>query len=74
MKHGDWAWTALAAAVTAYEASCPDGELLSEAVDRYRARHPWLVAGLVVYTAAHLLRIWPARADPLHRLAMRCRG
>lgn len=71
MKHGDAAWTTLACGVLVYELTAPPNELLSEAMDRYRARHP-LVAGLtVVYLAAHLLRIWPQRIDPLHQFATR---
>lgn len=73
MHRGDWAWSAIAAGVIAYEASCPPGELLSEAVDRYRAARPIATHLAVVYLAAHLLRRWPQRADPLTVLAARWR-
>lgn len=72
MKPADRAWLGLAAAVLAYEitaAARADWELLSEAADRYRRRRPILTHLTVSYLAAHLLRRWPARLDPLHRLA-----
>ena len=68
MSTGDRAWLALAAGVIAYELSCPPGQLLSQRVDDYRARHPVLTIGLVTYLAAHLTRVWPRRADPLYRI------
>ena len=71
MRHGDYAWLALAAAILGYELAAPRGELLSEAVDRYRRRHPVATHLAVIYLAGHLLRRWPARIDPLHRLATR---
>lgn len=72
MRPADRAWLGLAAAVTVYEvAACrrPGWELLSQAADRHRARHPVAVHLAAVYLAAHLTRRWPARLDPLHRLA-----
>ena len=71
MRHGDYAWLALAAAILAYEAAAPRGELLSEACDRYRQRHPIITLGVIAYLAAHLARLIPRRVDPLHRLATR---
>lgn len=68
MRHGDYAWAALGAGILVYEVLAPQGELLSEACDRYRRRHPILTTALVLYVAAHLLRRVPARVDPLHRL------
>ena len=72
MRSADIAWLTVAAGVIAYEA-CTQDELLSEAMDRYRRRHPWIVSGAVVYVASHLLRCWPQRIDPLHLLATRLR-
>lgn len=72
MRHGDAAWIGLAAAVITYEAAAAtrnDWELLSEAVDRYRAKHPILTHLIVIYLAGHLTRRWPQRFDPLHQLA-----
>lgn len=74
MKPADRAWLTLLAAVIGYETAAairPDWELLSEAADRYRRRRPILTHLTVGYLAAHLLRRWPARYDPLHRLASR---
>lgn len=72
---GDWAWIGILAGITAYElhAIYRDGELLSEAADRHRDRHPILVHAAVAYLAAHLTRRIPARVDPLHRLTVRLR-
>lgn len=73
MKHGDWAWLTLAAGVAAYEAyaALHDAELLSEACDRYRHRHPVLTLTMIFYLAAHLSRALPKQFDPLHRLVTR---
>lgn len=73
MKPADTAWLALAAAILGYEivaATRRDWELLSEAADRHRDRHPVATHLLVLYLAGHLTRRWPARYDPLHRLAV----
>lgn len=73
MRPADRAWLAIGAGVLGYEALASrrrhDWELLSEACDRYRLRHPVIVYGLIIYLAAHLARIVPAPLDPLHRLA-----
>ncbi len=68
MKPGDYAWITLAVGVAAYEIGAAlhrDGELLSEACDRYRSRHPAIINTAVIYLAGHLTRIWPRRIDPL---------
>ena len=70
-RPADIAWSSLAALIVAYEACSPPGELLSEACDRYRQRHPIITNGIIVYIAAHLMRRWPPRIDPLHHLANR---
>lgn len=69
MSHHDWAWISIAVGVITYEIMAPPGQLLSEAIDKYRGRHPWVTVLAVTYLATHLLRVWPARLDPLHRLA-----
>ncbi|AXQ63211.1 hypothetical protein I5G72_gp64 [Mycobacterium phage Collard] len=69
MRAADRAWVGLAAAVVAYEVGAPRGELLSQGVDRYLTRRPWLTRGVVCYLAAHLLNVIPDRVDPLARLA-----
>lgn len=74
MRPADRAWAVLAVVVLVYEAHAAgrqEWELLSEASDRYRQSHPIAWTGLVVYTAAHLLRKIPAPIDPLHQLAVR---
>jgi hypothetical protein len=71
MKHGDAAWAAIGLTVLVYECWAPPGQLLSEAVDKYRDRHPILTNSVIVFLAGHLLRIWPRHIDPLHQLAVR---
>ncbi len=71
MEHGDWAWLTIAAGIVAYEVKAPPGQLLSQAVSKYRRHHPIITDVAIVYIAAHLLRRWPPRIDPLHRLASR---
>jgi hypothetical protein len=73
MKPADKAWICLFVGVAVYEmaAALRRWELLSEAADRYRQRHPIATHSTVVYLAGHLLRRWPQRLDPLHRLASR---
>jgi hypothetical protein len=71
MKHGDAAWAALALGVLLYECFAPPGQLMSEACDKYRIRHPILTNTVIVFLAGHLLRVWPRPIDPLHQLAVR---
>jgi hypothetical protein len=73
MKHADYAWAALVAGIVAYEVACPPGQLLSEAVDRYRIRYPIITNGIICYVAMHLLRRWPQRVDPLHQISVRAK-
>lgn len=70
MKHSDYAWLTICGGVCAYEAYAAfyQAELLSEACDRYRQKHPILTVGAILFLAAHLARIIPRRVDPLHRL------
>lgn len=69
MRHGDWAWLALAVGVLAYEVAAPSGQLLSQRMDSYRGRHPIVTHTVIVYIALHLTRRWPQPLDPLHRMA-----
>lgn len=71
MRPGDRAWLALAAGVIAYEIVAPPDELLSEACDRARHRAPIVTCSTIVYFAAHLLRLWPRRIDPLTQMTTR---
>lgn len=68
MHAGDYAWIAIAVFVIIYELTCPTGQLLSQAMDGYRTGHPVLVWVTILYLAGHLLRVWPARIDPLSLL------
>ena len=69
MKPSDCAWLGLAVGVAAYEALARDGELMSEAVDRYLEAHPLVTRCVVVTVAAHLLNLLPQRLDPLALVA-----
>ena len=66
MKAGDGAWIALGLGIFTYEACAPEGELLSEAADRYMAAHPWVTRAVVGLVAAHLTNLLPPWLDPLH--------
>lgn len=61
---GEWKWAILFAIVVHHELACPEGQLLSEAVDRALAKRPGLVYGFTAITVAHLLNKLPRKADP----------
>ena len=72
------AWCALATLVAGYEFAAPEGQLLSQAVDRWLQRHPVATYAAVAVTAAHLVNLIPERVDPYrhvgraaHRLLVR---
>jgi hypothetical protein len=65
------AWLILLAAVSVYELRAADDQLLTRAVDRARATHPAVNAGVcaaITVTALHLLRVIPAPLDPFRLL------
>lgn len=64
--HSTSAWIVLAALVVIWEIYCPEGELLSEAVDRWIEVHPILARIPVLLVAAHLANFLPDRIDPMH--------
>jgi len=70
MKPSDRAWMFLAGGVVAYEILALDGELMSEAVDRYLEARPIVTRAIVITVAAHLLNLIPRRLDPLAQLAL----
>lgn len=75
MRPSEKAWLALGGAVLVYEVLAGEGELLSEAFDRFLDRHPVLVWVGTVITAAHLLNILDAhpalrRVDPYGHLPL----
>lgn len=65
---GEHAWVVLGLLVIAYEIVANDGELLSEAVDRFIEKHPIATRLAVAGVAMHLANVAPNRIDPLHML------
>lgn len=68
MRSSEKAWVALAAGVVIYDAVCPEGESLSEGVDR-ALKHPryrLVTIGAVWVVSAHLLNALPQIVDPIH--------
>ena len=64
------AWGVLAAGVAAYEIKCPQGETLSEGVDRALENRKFksiVISGIAV-TALHLANVLPEQLDPYHQL------
>ena len=70
---GEQAWIALAIVVVGYEILAAPGELLSEAVDRFLARHPLATRAAIITVALHLANALPDRVDPIHLLAVALR-
>ncbi|OCB41891.1 hypothetical protein A5677_00480 [Mycobacterium malmoense] len=68
MRPADRAWLMLAGAILTYEIAADEGELLSEAADRYMLAHPWITRTVVFSIAAHLCNLVKDRYDPLHWL------
>lgn len=63
------AWGVLGAGVIAYDILCPEGETLSEGVDRaLECEKRKLALGAIAITAAHLANIIPQQIDPFHRV------
>lgn len=63
------AWIGLAAGVAAYDIFCPEGETLSEGVDRaLETRYKHITAVAVGAVALHLVNKLPNAIDPLHQL------
>ena len=57
------AWALLAAAAFSYEIYCKDGELLSEAVDRWLLSRPILTRTIIAAFALRLANALPMRYD-----------
>lgn len=66
LSPADRAWLTLAASITAWDLC--GRETLSAAACRYHRARPWLTRAVILYLAAHLLGVVPARGDPLHQL------
>ncbi|MFC4373359.1 hypothetical protein ACFO5K_04540 [Nocardia halotolerans] len=61
-------WLVLVGVVTVLEVIAPEGELLSEGVDRGLEEHPLLVRAAIIITALHLINGLPQQLDPFARL------
>ena len=68
VRPADRAWLMLGAAILTYEIAANEGELLSEAADRYMLAHPWITRFVVFSIAVHLCNMIDERYDPLHWL------
>lgn len=66
MQPADRAWLVLGGGVLAWDLL--GDETLSAAVARYHHRWRWLAPAVILYVAAHLLGVVPARGDPLNYL------
>ena len=66
MRYSTKAWLGLGAYVVATEVCAPEGELLSQAVDRWLENRPARSVSVltIVGTALHLLNLLPERYDP----------
>lgn len=64
------AWLALGWGVAVYDYAAPEGQMLSEGVDRALEKHPLLTVAAVGTVALHLLNVLPERIDPLHQLSV----
>lgn len=69
-KPSTLAWGTLAAGVAAYDILCPQGETMSEAVDRAleRPKARYAALGAIAITACHLANLIPEQIDPFHQL------
>lgn len=66
MRPADWAWVALGLGVLAYDLAAPDGETLSEGVDRYMLHHPWITRAVGVGLVCHVCNAISPRYDVIH--------
>ena len=64
MRYSTKAWLGLGAYVVATEVCAPEGELLSEAVDRWLKAARTVSALAISGTALHLLNLLPEKYDP----------
>jgi hypothetical protein len=67
MRYSTKAWLGLGAYVVVTEVCAPEGELLSQAVDRWLEKHParTVSALTIAGIALHLLNLLPEKYDPL---------
>lgn len=71
LQPADRAWIAPAAGVIAWGALAD--EMLSQASARYKAARPVLWPATIIYTAGHLMHVWPEKVD-LFTLAAKALG
>ena len=62
------AWACVAGGVFSYNSLCPQGETLSEGVDRGVLHSPIVSRLAVAVIAAHVGNVLPARFDPISML------
>ncbi|WP_306365323.1 hypothetical protein [Nocardia sp. CC227C] len=62
-------WLFVGAAVVVAEVVAPEGELLSEGVDKAMEHHPVLTRAAIEITARHLTNDLPANLDPFTWIA-----
>lgn len=69
------AWIGLGVGVSVYEMLCPDGQTLSEEVDRVleNPRVKYLALGAIAVTAAHLANVLPEQIDPFEQVLSKAR-
>lgn len=58
------AWLGLGLAIGLYELACPDGQTLSEGVDKALQQRRALTIAAIGVTAAHLANMLPEQIDP----------
>lgn len=63
------AWCVLMTGVLIYEALAPEGQLLSEGMDRACVKHPLATRMVIVVLSLHLTGWLPDKFDPLHIMA-----
>lgn len=67
------AWGCLIGGVVAYDYLAPEGQTLSEGVDRALEKHPVATVAAIGMTALHLLNAYESwgieQLDPIHRVA-----
>jgi len=62
------AWAGILSCAALYEVLAPEGQLLSEGVDRAIEKHKLLTLGAIAVTAGHLANVIPEKLDPYHHL------
>lgn len=61
---GETVWIAVLGNITGYEFVAPEGQMLSHAYARFKAKHPILTRAVLIITILHLEDLLPRRLDP----------